>query len=183
MPSAFEPGPAAARPERPLMKRDGQHARVVAKQRLGPVAVVHVEVDDRDALETELALRVASRDGGVAEDAEPHRRALERVMAGRAHESEPAELDRANRAARGETRGIARARNGVRVGVEPPLRVDRLDRVDVARASGRARSGRDRPAPRSRSRGKRSSSTSQPPGVLGAVRARPSGAARRSSHR
>ena len=57
---------------------------------------------------------------------------FERVMAGRSHESEPSELDRANRAARGETRRSARARNGVRVGIEPPLRGDRLDAVDVA---------------------------------------------------
>ena len=65
--------PARSRPERPLVQRHREDARIVTEQRLGAVPVVHVEVDDRDARGTELRLRVARRDGDVPEHAEAHR--------------------------------------------------------------------------------------------------------------
>ena len=65
--------PARSRPEGPLVQRHGEDARIVTEQRLGAVAVVHVEVDDRDPRGAELRLRVARRDGDVAEHAEAHR--------------------------------------------------------------------------------------------------------------
>ena len=63
------------------MQGDEEHRGVVAEDRLGAVPVVDVEVDDRDTGEAELGLRVARRDGDVAEDAEAHRGARERVVA------------------------------------------------------------------------------------------------------
>ena len=114
------------------MKRDREHARVVAEQRLGAVAVMDVEVDDGDALQTELVLRVAGGDRDVAEDAEAHRLRLERVVPWRSHEREPPDLHGSDRTACGEERRFARGRHPVRVRIEPHLGVDGLDRGDVA---------------------------------------------------
>ena len=52
-------GPAAAGIERPLVERDEEDAVVVVEDRLRPVAVMDVEVDDRYALTAEL--RCATR--------------------------------------------------------------------------------------------------------------------------
>ena len=96
------PRPAGARIERPLVQRDEEDGVVAAEDRLGAVAVVDVEVDDRDALEPELGLRVARRDGDVVEEAEAHRPVGERVVAGRADEREAAAVDRLERDPGGE---------------------------------------------------------------------------------
>ena len=71
--SSLVPGPPRPGIERPLVERDEQDRVVAAHDRLGAVAVMDVPVDDRDALDPELGLRVARRDDGVAEDAEAHR--------------------------------------------------------------------------------------------------------------
>ena len=113
------------------MKRHGEHARVVAKHRLGAVSVVHVEVDDRDAAETELELRVTRGDRDVAEDAEAHRRASSAWWpGGRTSASPPTSTARiaqpAARHAASHVLGTAYVS-----GIEPALRVDALDGVDV----------------------------------------------------
>ena len=68
------------------MEGDGEHARVAVEGGLGAVAVVHVPVDDRDALHAVHGEAVVDGDRDVAEDAEAaaHRRLG--VVAGRAHE-------------------------------------------------------------------------------------------------
>ena len=48
---------ARHRPERVLVQRDGEHARVLVEHRLRAVAVVHVPVDDRDAADAVHRLR------------------------------------------------------------------------------------------------------------------------------
>ena len=54
-----------------LVQRDRQHRRVVEEDLLGPVAVVHVPVDDRHALEPALALRPARRDAVLLKRQKP----------------------------------------------------------------------------------------------------------------
>ena len=68
-----------------------------------------------------------------AEDAEAHRRRLERVVPRRANQREAAARDGLDRAPGGEASRLPGRRGGVRVGIEPDLARDRLDRVDVAR--------------------------------------------------
>lgn len=65
-----------------------QHALVVRERRFGTVAVMHVEVDDRDALEPVHVERMPRRDRDVVEEAEAHRARRLRVMAGRPHAAE-----------------------------------------------------------------------------------------------
>jgi len=55
-----------------LVDRDREHARVVVEDRLHPVAVVHIDVDVRDALRA-VGEQPRDRDGGVVIDAEPAR--------------------------------------------------------------------------------------------------------------
>jgi hypothetical protein len=56
-----------------LENRGHQDVLVVLENVLGAVAVMHVEVDDRHALDAMRLQRVARRDGDVVEDAKPHR--------------------------------------------------------------------------------------------------------------
>ncbi len=113
------------------MERDEEDAVVVPEDRLRAVAVMHVPVDDRDALEPELALGDARRDGDVVEDAEAHRAAGERVMAGRPHEREPSAQRRLDRGARRERRRLVRRLGAERVAVEPDRRVAIANQLDV----------------------------------------------------
>ena len=53
-----------------LVERNRENARIVVEDRLGPVAVVRVDVHDRDPLEAELVPSRSSDDGAVVEDAE-----------------------------------------------------------------------------------------------------------------
>ena len=55
---------------------------------LRAVAVMHVEIDDRGALDAVALLRMARGDGGVVEQAEAHRPRGLGMMAGRAHGDE-----------------------------------------------------------------------------------------------
>src|SRR5581483_6189096 len=78
-----------------------------------------------DALDPELSLRGARRDRDVVEDAEAHRAVAQGVVAGRAHEREPAPERGLDRRARGERgRLVGRVgRNGVAVEPQPRLEV------------------------------------------------------------
>ena len=51
---------------------DHHDARIAGKNILGAVAVMHVEIDDRGALETVHRERVRDADGDVVEQAEAH---------------------------------------------------------------------------------------------------------------
>ena len=122
---------AAAGIERPLVERDEEDAVVVPEDRLGPVPVMDVPVDDRHALEPELALGDARRDGDVVEDAEAHRAPGERVVARRPHEREAAAQRRLDRRARRERRSLVRRLGAERVAVEPDRRVAVANQLDV----------------------------------------------------
>jgi hypothetical protein len=67
---------------------DEQHAGIGLEDRLGPVAVVHVPVDDEDPLRPVRVARAARRHGHVVEQAEAHRLVGGGVVAGRAHGGE-----------------------------------------------------------------------------------------------
>ena len=71
-----------------LEGRHHQHALIVAEDVLGAVAVVHVEVDHRHALEPVLAQRMGGAHCHVVEEAEPHRTMVLGVMAWRADAAE-----------------------------------------------------------------------------------------------
>ena len=107
------------------MQRDRQHRRVVEEDLLGPVAVVHVPVDDRHALQAALALRPARRDRRVVEQAEAHRGLALGMVPGRAQQRErvvdrPVEhrVDGGEQAAGGQQHRVVRARAGPGVAAE-----------------------------------------------------------------
>ena len=117
------------------------HGRIVPENVLGAVAVMDVEIHDRDALGAMRFLRVPRGDGRVVEEAEAHRGRDLGVMAGRAGRDEsvarPAAhhlVDREDGAARGAKRGIEGPWRHKGVGVErdPAGFWRRLpDRVDI----------------------------------------------------
>ncbi len=106
-----------------LVSRDVQHARLVVEHRLRSVAVVHVDVDDGNALETAGEHR-GGRDGDVVEEAEAHRPIRFGVVPRWTHERERGlalgdrVLRRLNRRARREPSDFVRVRRRERVGVE-----------------------------------------------------------------
>ena len=117
--------PAVRRVEAVLVQRDGEHRRVVEEDRLGPVAVVHVPVEDRDALDAAVALRPAGGDRGVVEQAEAHRGLALAMVPRRAQQGERVVdlllqhgLGRREQAAGGEQHGVAGPRPGPGVHAE-----------------------------------------------------------------
>jgi hypothetical protein len=110
--------PSRARIERPLVQGHVEDGVVREEDVLRPVAVVDVEVDDRDAADA-VRLERARGDRDVVEDAEAHRVALRRVVAGRPHEREAAAARGLDRCADGEERRLPRRLARRRVGVEP----------------------------------------------------------------
>ncbi len=123
------------------MGRGVHDGRIVPEDVLGAVAVMDVEIHDRDPLGPVRGLGVARGDGGVIEEAEAHRGRDFGVMSGRAGRDESVAnlaahhlVDREDRASRGAKRGLERARRHRRVGVERDqalLRRGRPDRFDV----------------------------------------------------
>ena len=123
------------------MGRGVHDGRIVPKNVLGAVAVMDVEIHDRDALGAMRFLGVAGGDGGVVEEAEAHRGRDFGVMSGRAGRDESVAslaahhlVDREHRASRSAKRGLERAwRHGrVRVdGGQALLRRRVADRLDV----------------------------------------------------
>ena len=130
------PRAAAAGVERPLVERDDEHRVVAAEDGVGAVPVMDVPVDDRHSLDAERILRVTGRDRNVVEDAEPHRVAAQRVVAGRPDQRKASGLDRRDRASCGQPRRFPGGRPGERVAVQPGLFVDRGDRLDVCSVVG-----------------------------------------------
>ena len=108
-----------------LEDADHQHALVAGDDVLGAVAVVHVEIDDRHALQAAHIERVARCDRDVVEEAEAHRLIARRVVAGRAHRAERAfdlavdhRVGRGDRGAGGAQRGVQGAGTRGGVGVD-----------------------------------------------------------------
>ena len=62
------------------MDREGEHTLVALKERGRAVAVVHVAVDDRRALDAAVALQHAYRQGDVIEETETLAVIVERVV-------------------------------------------------------------------------------------------------------
>ena len=83
--------------------------------------------------EPERDLGVARGDRGVVEEAEAHRPAGERVVAGRAHERERILLDGRDRRPGREQRRLVARRGADRVRVEPGLAFHASHPVDVLR--------------------------------------------------
>ena len=79
---------AGAGIKRHLMGRAIHHGLVRPEDVLRAVAVMDVEIDDRDAVDAVLLLGVARGDGDVVEQAEAHRPRGLGVMAGRARRDE-----------------------------------------------------------------------------------------------
>ena len=102
---------------------------------------MHVEIDDRRALDLVAVLRVARRDRRVVEQAEAHRPRHLGVMAGRANGDKGIGrllvhhlVDRAHGAADAAQGRLEAARRHRRVGIEPHHAVRRrgvADRLDV----------------------------------------------------
>ena len=84
--------PAGARVERPLVQRDKEDGVVVPEDVLRAVAVVHVEVDDRDALGAGAPARQRAATATLLNRQKPIARSRRRVVAGRTHEGERASL-------------------------------------------------------------------------------------------
>ena len=80
--------PARIRIQRHLVRTEVLHARFGFEDRLGAVAVVHVEVDDRHARQTVPVECMRGRDRDVVEQAEAHRGLRGGVVAGRAYRAE-----------------------------------------------------------------------------------------------
>ena len=163
------------------------HGRIVPEDVLGAVAVMDVEIHDRDALGAMRFLRVPRGDGGVVEEAEAHRGRDLGVMSGRAGRDESVAslaahhlVDREDGAARGAKRGLERARRHGRV----------LHRARSGRASAQPRGSlRCTPADgRARSRHRRRAArhrapASETPRSRARVRSHASGRAARDAPR
>ena len=102
------------------MQRYEQDRVVLLEDLLRSVAVMHVEVDDRDASDA-VRLQRACSDRDVVEDAETHRTFAEGVMARRPHEREPAAARRFDCGASCEEGRFGRRRARWGVEVEPRL--------------------------------------------------------------
>jgi len=119
---AHRPG---AREKRHLVRGAIHHGFVGPEYFLGAVAVVNVEIDDRDALGSMVCLGMARRDGGIVEQAEAHRPFRLGVMAGRPYGNEGIGgtaahhfVDRVNRAADGAQCRLETAGRHRRIGIE-----------------------------------------------------------------
>ena len=129
---------AGARIKRHLVRRAVHHPRMVPVNVLAAVAMVHVEIHDRDALGVVRLLRMARRDGGIVEQAETHRRRGLGVMAGRAGRDECVRgfashhlVDRERGAAGSPHHRLERARRHCGVAVDPHHALFRRGIADV----------------------------------------------------
>ena len=104
-----------------------QHARIVGEHSLRTVSVMHVEVDDRQALDAMHGHGMCRTDRNIVEEAETHRLVRQRMMPRRPNTTEgrrgfPAHhrIDGANDCARCVHRGIER------LGIHESIRIDRM---------------------------------------------------------
>ena len=120
---------AAVGVQRRLVRTEVEHARIIFEDRLGAVAVVHVEVDDRHPLHAVLGQRMGSRDGDAVEQAEAHGSRAGRMVARWAHRAEcqpgPIGENRVNRGdacSAGPQRRLRGVRGQHRVRIQPQRR-------------------------------------------------------------
>src|SRR5207249_3761018 len=78
----------AVRIQRMLEDGDHQHARIAGENILGSVAVVDIEIDYGDALESVCGQRVSRTDRNVVEQTEAHGAMTLRVVSGRTNGAE-----------------------------------------------------------------------------------------------
>ena len=127
-----------------------QHAHVLLDDVLGAVAVMHVEIDDRHALQSPVLERMPRRNRDVVEEAEAHRACVLGMVAGRTHRAESAghfllhhQVGRQHAGSGGAQRGLQGTRTHRRIGIEMEdamLRHAGMNQVDVAlRMSQRSR--------------------------------------------
>ena len=124
-----------------LKGRDHQHARIVAKDILGAIAVVHIEVGHHHPLEAVLLERVGRAHRDVVEKAEPHGPPALGVMPGRPHAAEGVarlasqhQIGRVHHGSGRAQRGAQRVRVHCRVRVQvhqAPARDAGLERIEV----------------------------------------------------
>ncbi len=132
---------AAVRIERMLEKAAHQHARIARKRSFRAVAVMHVEIDDRDALQAVHFQRMTRRDGDIVEEAEAHRPRRLGVMPRRTHAAKRVVVAardhgvrRGDRRARRPQRRLIRLRTHHRVRIDlraPFERPPMLDEIDM----------------------------------------------------
>ena len=127
MRAAYLRDEARARKEGCLVHRGVKHRRIVPKDVLRAVAVVHVPVNNGDALRSAQA-RLICRDGGVVEKAKAHRPVARGVMPGWAYERESKVrrtrhefVDHRHRAARTKVGRFDGTGGHERIGVEVSL--------------------------------------------------------------
>ena len=120
-----------------LKRAHHQRARVAAENVFGAVAVMHVEIDDGDALEAMLLERVHGGDGDVVEQAEAHGAAAHRMVPRRAHAAKGAVRLPVQHQVGGKHRRAGRVQRGV-----PGMRIHRGIRVQMNGAALR-RAGAD----------------------------------------
>ena len=123
---------AAVRIERVLEDRGHQHLLIALEDVLRAVAVVHVEVDDRDALEAVRVERVARGNRYVIEDAESHRPRAAGVMSRRPHRAEGGIVLSCQHEVGSEDRGAGGAQGGLQA-----ERVHRGVRIEMHRPRAR----------------------------------------------
>ncbi len=124
------------------MGRDEEHPLLVPEKVLRAVAVMDIEIDDRDPGEAAPLERVLRGDGDIAEDAEPHGRLGLGVMSRRpaSHEGRPGlpvehGIDGRDGAPDATERRLERAGRHVRIAVEGDrarCRRGRPDPVEIA---------------------------------------------------
>jgi len=150
---AHRPG---TRIERHLVGRAIHHAGIGPENLLRAVAVMDVEIDDRDALQAVPLLRMPRRDRHIVEEAETHGPRGLGMVAGRAHRHERIGgpffdhlVDRQRRAAGPAQRRLEAAGRHGGVGIEPHESLLRGGRLDfphiverVAKRDGFERGGR-----------------------------------------
>src|SRR5262249_31590067 len=98
---------------RPLMHRYEVDVGLMLDERLRPVSVVHIPIDDQHAFGAMPLPRVVRADGHVAEQTEAHRARAERVMSWRAHRTEAARRTAAERAVDAVQNGAGSRGRGV----------------------------------------------------------------------
>ena len=109
-----------------------QHARIVAENVLGAVAMVHVEIDDGDACEPMVLQRVSRRDGNVVEQAEAHRAIARRMVPRRPDAAKSAIRLPVQHQVGGKHRSAGRVQCSV-----PGMRIHRGVRIQMDGAPGR----------------------------------------------
>ncbi len=137
---------AAVRIKRMLEKAGHQHLLVVRKNLLGSIAMMHIEIDDRDTLETERVRCVACADSDAVEDAKPHRGRFARMVPRRTHRAKRIgdltighAVGRVDHRTCRAQRRIQRVRVHRRIGIERPITLRRYARLQACNVIGAVR--------------------------------------------